>query len=105
MSILHDSTLWAMLGGTPSIRYDVGAAQEQREQSLREFMLGLGAMQQQGFNPFDFQRQQAQRMVPMQAMISYPPEPPRKKVESKVIETVEIRPEQDVRLLNAGEGI
>ena len=67
------------------------------------------AMQQQQL--FDYQALQAamgaQQMphnpaacIPM----NYHP-PPRKKVESKVIETVEIRPEQDVKLLKAGKGI
>lgn len=78
----------------------------------------LAAMQQQRgiSDPFEFQILQLRAMQAMRQPtfeqrlcndLGVIPQPtsPSKKVESKVIETVEIRPEQDVKLLKAGAGL
>ena len=74
--------------------------------SFPQYLQQLAAMQQQrAFDSFAFQRQQAAQMAGIKNPFFYREHPKRKIVESKTIETVEIRPEQDVKLLKAGNGI
>lgn len=96
----------SLLGGQQfsSFGYPIGMGMAQFQQDQ-----GLAAIMQQSRIQAQYpQMTEAEKYnlaYAMQGMSYIPTTPKRKKVESKEIEIIEIRPEQNVKLLKAGNGI